>query len=103
MTYREQTNLADLITELTDAQLDQTIEWLRGSPAVIDSGWSAISDDLKDLLLVCFTEQQDREATSDYLTKDQLADILGNDNAHYVWNGDDLCYLAWPNCNQANY
>lgn len=103
MTNREQTNLADLITELSNEQLNQTIEWLRGCRGVIDNEWSLISDDLKDLLLVCFTEQQDREATTDYLTKDQLADILGNDNAHYVWNGDDLCYLAWPNCNQANY
>ena len=103
MTYREQSNLADLITELTDAQLDQTIEWLRGTAAVNGSEWSAISDDLKGLLLVCFTEQQDREATTNYLTKDQLADILGHDNAHYVWNSDDLCYLAHPNCNQANY
>ena len=103
MRYTLQTNLQDLITDLTDEQLSQTIEHCRGRRGELTTEWSAVIEDLQDLLLVCYQEQQDREATTDYLTMDQLADILGNDNAHYVWNGDDLCYLAHPHCDDRNY
>jgi len=102
MTYNLTTNLQDLITDLSDEQLSQTIEYCRSRKGELTTEWSVIIEDLQDLLLVCYQEQQQRDAY-DYLTKDQLADILGNDNAHYVWDGDDLCYLAHPNCDERNY
>jgi len=102
MRYSLQTNLQELITYLTDEQLSQTIEYCRSCRVKEFMEWSVITEDLQDLLIVCYQEQMEREAY-DYLTKDQLADILGNDNAHYVWDGDDLCYLAHPNCDDRNY
>ena len=103
MRYSLQTNLQDLITDLTDEQLNQTIEYCRSHKETLTLAWvSTTTEDLQHLLVVCYQEQQDRQAY-DYLTKDQLADILGNDNAHYVWDGDDLCYLAHPNCDDRNY
>jgi len=103
MRYSLQNNLMDLITDLTDEQLSQTIEYCRDLKAELTLPWvGSTIEDLQYLLIVCYQEQQDRDAY-DYLTKDQLADILGNDNAHYVWDGDDLCYLAHPNCDERNY
>ena len=84
MRYSLQTNLQDLITDLTDEQLKQTIEYCRSHKETLTLAWvSTTTEDLQYLLVVCYQEQQDRQAY-DYLTKDQLADILGNDNAHYV-------------------
>ena len=102
MQHSLQTNLQELITYLSDEQLSQTIEYCRSRKGELTTEWSAIIEDLQDLLMVCYQEQMEREAY-DYLTKDQLADILGNDNAHYVWDGDDLCYLAHPHCDDRNY
>jgi hypothetical protein len=103
MRYSLQTNLQDLITELTDEQLNQTIEWCRSHKETLTLPWVGRTiEDLQYLLIVCYQEQKDRDAY-DYLTKDQLADMLGNDNAHYVWDGDDLLYLAHPHCDDRNY
>ena len=100
MTYNELTNLQELITYLSDEQLQATIEWCRRwiNPDVD----CILDEELKDLLVVCHTEQMERKAY-DYLTKDQLADLLGNDNAHYAWDGDDLYYLAHPDQKDSNY
>ena len=43
------------------------------------------------------------EPESDYLTKDQVADLLGNDQYHHVQDGDDLFYLAYPDQREENY
>ena len=95
MTYNELTNLQQLITYLSDEQLQATIEWCTVANSEND-------EEIMALLNTCWLEQQERKAY-DYLTKDQLADLLGNDNAHYVWDGDDLYYLAHPDQHDDNY
>ena len=92
--YDELCNLQKLVTYLTDEQLEQTIQWCSA-----DIG---NNEDLANLIQVCQLEQIDRKAY-DYLTQDQTADLLGNDNAHYVWDGDDLYYLAHPDQHDDNY
>ena len=94
--YDELCNLQQLVTYLSDEQLDQTIEWCTVANSDDD-------EDLINLLQVCIAEQQEREAHDKWLTKDQVADMLGNDSAHYVWDGDDLYYLAHPDQHDDNY
>ena len=93
--YDELCNLQKLVTYLTDEQLEQTIEWCSA-----DIG---NNEDLANLIQVCMAEQQERESHGKWLTKDQVADLLGNNSAHYVWDGDDLFYLAHPDKNDDNY
>ena len=93
--YDELCNLQQLVTYLSDEQLEQTIEWCTIANDEND-------EDFMQLLNICVMEQQERKAY-DYLTQDQTADLLGNDNAHYVWDGDDLFYLAHPDQNDDNY
>ena len=92
--YDELCNLQQLVTYLTDEQLEHTIRWCS-----TDIG---NNEDLANLLQVCQLEQMERKAY-DYLTQDQTADLLGNDNAYYVWDGDDLYYLAHPDQHDDNY
>ena len=95
MTYDELTNLQQLITYLTDKQLEETLEWC----SIANSD----DEEIMQLQSACWLEQQEREAHDKWLTKDQVADMLGNDNAHYVWDGDDLFHLAHPDQNDSNY
>jgi len=99
MTYDQLTNLQQLITYLSDKQLEETLEWCA---IAIDYDTSVDDEEVLQLQSVCWLEQQERKAF-DYLTKDQLADLLGNDSAHYAWDGDDLRYLAHPHCDDRNY
>ena len=99
MTYDELTNLQQLVTYLTDKQLEETIEWCN---IAIDHDTSVDDEEVMQLLNICVMEEQERKAY-DYLTQDQTADLLGNDNAHYVWDGDDLYYLAHPDQHDDNY
>ena len=93
--YDQLCNLQQLITYLSDEQLEQTIEWCTIANDEND-------EEIMQLLDICAMERQERQAW-DYLTQDQTADLLGNDNAHYVWDGDDLFYLAHPDQNDSNY
>ena len=93
--YDQFCNLQQLITYLSDEQLQQTIEWCTVANDEND-------EEITQLLNICAMELQERQAC-DYLTQDQTADLLGNDNAHYVWDGDDLYYLAHPDQNDDNY
>ena len=93
--YDQLCNLQQLVTYLSDEQLEQTIEWCTVANSDCD-------EEIMQLLNICVAEQQERQAY-DYLTLDQTADLLGNDNAHYVWDGDDLYYLAHPDQNDDNY
>jgi len=92
--YDQLCNLQQLITYLSDEQLEQTIQWC--------IAFSLFDDEIRQLMSTCIDEQMERRAW-DYLTQDQTADLLGNDNAHYVWDGDDLFYLAHPDQNDDNY
>ena len=98
--YDQLCNLQQLITYLTDKQLEETLEWCA---VAIDYDTSVDDEEILQLQSVCWLEQQEREAHDKWLTKDQLADMLGNDNAHYAWDGDDLYYLAHPDQNDDNY
>ena len=86
--YDQLCNLQQLVTYLSDEQLDQTLEWC----SIANSD----DEEIMQLQSVCWLEQQERQALTDYLTKDQLAELVGNDNAHYVWDSDDLYHLAHP-------
>ena len=79
---------------MTDEQLEETI-----NDHIILGG-----DDISgaDLINLCWLELQERKAY-DYLTQEQTAELLGNDRAHYVWDGDDLFYLAHPDQHDNNY
>ena len=93
--YDQLCNLQQLITYLSDEQLQQTIEWCTIANSDND-------EEIMQLLNICIDEQIERKAY-DYLTLDQTADLLGNDNAYYVWDGDDLFYLAHPDQREENY
>ena len=93
--YDQLCNLQQLITYLSDEQLQQTIDWCIVANSEND-------EDFIQLLNICAMELQERRAY-DYLTQDQVADMLGNDNAHYAWDGDDLFYLAHPDQREDNY
>ena len=93
--YDQLCNLQQLITYLSDEQLQQTIEWCTIANDCND-------EEIMQLLNICIDEQIERKAY-DYLTLDQTADLLGNDNAYYVWDGDDLFYLAHPDQREENY
>jgi hypothetical protein len=88
--------LQQLVSQMTDEQLQETINQYH----IICNG--TYNTDDSELLNLCWLEQQQRKAY-DYLTQDQTADLLGNDNAHYVWDGDDLFYLAHPDQDDSNY
>jgi hypothetical protein len=88
-------------SNISDQQLDIKISFLVGLLNVdnLDHHYErSISERI--ILLI---EEQDHRNNIDYLTQDQTADLLGNDNAHYVWNGDDLYYLAHPEQDDRNY
>ena len=93
--YDQLCNLQQLITYLSDEQLQQTIEWCIVANDDND-------EEIMQLMNICIDEQIERKAY-DYLTKDQVADMLGNDNAHYAWDGDDLFFLAHPDQRDDNY
>tara|TARA_R100001460_G_scaffold56563_1_gene96247 strand:+ start:300 stop:641 length:342 start_codon:yes stop_codon:yes gene_type:complete len=93
--YEQLCNLQKLVTHLTDEQLEQTIQWCTITNSDND-------DEVMQLMNTCINEQIERLAW-DYLTQEQTADLLGNDNAHYVWDGDDLFYLAHPDQHDDNY
>lgn len=93
--YDQLCNLQQLITYLSDEQLQQTIQWCIVANDDND-------EEIMQLMNLCIDEQMERQAY-DYLTQDQTADLLGNDNAYYVWDGDDLFYLAHPDQNDDNY
>ena len=93
--YDQLCNLQQLITYLSDEQLQQAIEWCIVANDDND-------EEIMQLLNICIDEQIERQSWY-YLTQDQTADLLGNDNAYYVWDGDDLFYLAHPDQNDDNY
>jgi len=93
--YDQLCNLQELLTYMTDEQL----EGLINEHIILDGKYNISGAELINL---CWLELQERKAY-DYLTQDQTADLLGNDSAHYVWDGDDLYYLAHPDQNDDNY
>jgi len=61
------------------------------------------NETLSETMIAILEELELVEADTDYLTQDQVADLLGNDRAHYAWDGDDLFYLAHPDQREENY
>lgn len=58
---------------------------------------------LSTTIIAILEELEDLEPDTEYLTQDQVADMLGNDQYHHVQDGDDLFYLAYPDQREENY
>ena len=61
------------------------------------------NETLSATIIAILEELELIEPDTEYLTKDQVADMLGNDQYHHVQDGDDLFYLAHPDQREENY
>jgi len=61
------------------------------------------NETLSETMIAILEELELVEADTEYLTKDQVADLLGNDQYYHVQDGDDLFYLAYPDQREENY
>ena len=78
---------------LTTTQLETVISNYRYlvEAKMIKADWTdQLGNSLLDCVLECARELEFRQEETDYLTRDQMADILGNDAYIHVNDYDDL-------------
>ena len=80
------------IKSLSTAQLQDAIDnylYLHDHD-LIRPQWGTNSPKLLNWVLACARELGDRQVETDYLTRDQMADLLGNDAYIHVNDYEDL-------------
>ena len=61
---------------------------------LIRAQWGTNSPTLLNWVLACARELGDRQVETDYLTRDQMADLLGNDAYIHCNDYEDLEYIS---------
>jgi len=82
----------DIIPTLSDTELQAAIDnylYLHEHD-LIRLQWGTNSPTLLNWVLACARELGDRQVETDYLTRDQMADLLGNDAYIHVNDYEDL-------------
>ena len=84
------------IKTLSNAQLQDAIDnylYLHDND-LIRPEWGTNSPKLLNWVLACARELEFRQEETDYLTRDQMADILGNDAYIHCNDYEDLEYIS---------
>ena len=84
------------IKSLSTAQLQDAIDnylYLHDND-LIRPQWGTNSPTLLNWVLACARELGDRQVETDYLTRDQMADLLGNDAYIHCNDYEDLEYIS---------
>ena len=84
------------IKTLSNAQLQDAINnylYLHEND-LIRSEWGTNSPTLLNWVLACARELGERQPVTDYLTKDQMADLLGNDSHIHCSDFEDLAAVS---------
>ena len=82
---------------LTTTQLETIISNYRYlvEAKMITTDWAdQLGNSLLDWVLACASELEIRQDDTDYLTRDQMADLLGNDAYIHVNDYEDLEYVS---------
>jgi len=82
---------------LTTTQLETVISNYRYlvEAKMIKAEWTdQLGNSLLDWVLECASELEVRQVDTDYLTRDQMADLLGNDAYIHVNDYEDLEYVS---------
>ena len=84
------------IKTLYDSELQAAIDnylYLHDND-LIRPQWGTNSPKLLNWVLACARELGDRQVETDYLTRDQMADLLGNDAYIHCNDYEDLEYIS---------
>tara|TARA_A100001391_G_scaffold176963_1_gene140491 strand:+ start:827 stop:1132 length:306 start_codon:yes stop_codon:yes gene_type:complete len=84
------------IKTLSDSELQAAIDnylYLHDND-LIRPQWGTNSPKLLNWVLACARELGDRQVETDYLTRDQMADLLGNDAYIHCNDYEDLEYIS---------
>ena len=86
----------DIIPTLSDTELQDAIDnyLYLNEHDLIRLQWGTNSPTLLNWVLACARELGDRQAETDYLTRDQMADLLGNDAYIHCNDYEDLEYIS---------
>ena len=84
------------IKTLSDSELQAAIDnyLYLNEHDLIRSQWGTNSPTLLNWVLACARELGDRQVETDYLTRDQMADLLGNDAYIHCNDYEDLEYIS---------
>ena len=86
------------IKTLSDTELQAAIDnyMYLHEQDLIRAQWGTNSPTLLNWVLACARELGDRQVETDYLTRDQMADLLGNDAYIHCNDYEDLEYISSP-------
>ena len=84
------------IKTLSDTELQDAIDnyLYLNEHDLIRLQWGTNSPTLLNWVLACARELGDRQVETDYLTRDQMADLLGNDAYIHCNDYEDLEYIS---------
>ena len=84
------------IKTLSDSELQAAIDnyLYLNEHDLIRPQWGTNSPTLLNWVLACARELGDRQVETDYLTRDQMADLLGNDAYIHCNDYEDLEYIS---------
>ena len=84
------------IKTLSDSELQDAIDnyLYLNEHDLIRLQWGTNSPTLLNWVLACARELGDRQVETDYLTRDQMADLLGNDAYIHCNDYEDLEYIS---------
>ena len=84
--------IKDIIPTLSDSELQDAIDnyLYLNEHDLIRLQWGTNSPVLLNWVLACARELGDRQVETDYLTRDQMADLLGNDAYIHCNDYEDL-------------
>ena len=84
------------IKTLSDTELQDAIDnyMYLHEHDLIRAQWGTNSPFLLNWVLACARELGDRQVETDYLTRDQMADLLGNDAYIHCNDYEDLEYIS---------